>query len=55
MLLRGISDLINLGHFDPITQMIPLTVIPLSSAHCISQESEKVNNFNYSLEKTAKE
>ncbi len=37
MLFRGIQDMINLGHFDPITQMIPLTVIPLSSAHCSSQ------------------
>ena len=34
MLLRDIRDFINLGHFDPIIQMIPLTMIPLSSAHC---------------------
>ncbi len=34
MLLRGIWDLINLSHIDPIIQMIPLTMIPLSSAHC---------------------
>ena len=37
MLLRGIRDLINLSHFDPIIQMIPLIVIPLSVAHCIYQ------------------
>ncbi len=24
----------HLGQFDPINQMIPLTVIPLSCAHC---------------------
>jgi hypothetical protein len=34
MLLRDIRDLINLGHFDPIIRAIPLTVIPLSGAHC---------------------
>jgi hypothetical protein len=34
MLMRGIWDLINLSHFDPIIRMIPLTVIPLSGAHC---------------------
>jgi hypothetical protein len=33
--LNGIRDLINLSHFDPIIRMIPLTVIPLSGAHCI--------------------
>jgi hypothetical protein len=36
MLLGGIWDLINLSHFYPIIQMIPLTVIPLS-AHCTSK------------------
>ncbi len=30
MLLRGIWDLVNLSHFDPIIRMIPLTMIPLS-------------------------
>jgi hypothetical protein len=30
MLFRYIWDLFNLGQFDPIYQMIPLTVIPLS-------------------------
>jgi hypothetical protein len=35
MLLRGTRDLINLSHFDSIIRMIPLTVIPLSGAHCI--------------------
>jgi hypothetical protein len=34
MLLRGIRDLINLSHFDPIIRMIPLIVIPLSGALC---------------------
>ena len=34
MPLRDIWNLINLGHFDPINWMIPLTVIPLSSTHC---------------------
>ena len=28
-------DLFNFSQFEPINQIIPLTVIPLSSAHCI--------------------
>ena len=36
MLLRGIRDLNNVSHFDPIIQMIPLIVIPLSGTHCIT-------------------
>jgi hypothetical protein len=31
--MRDIWYLFNLGQFDPINQMIPLTVIPLSGAH----------------------
>jgi hypothetical protein len=40
MLLRSIRDLINLGHFDPIIQMIPLTVIPLRGAHCSTLQNK---------------
>jgi hypothetical protein len=35
VLLIGNRDLINLSHFDPIIRMVPLTMIPLSRAHCI--------------------
>jgi len=31
---KGNWDLINLSQLDPINQMIPLTVIPLSGPHC---------------------
>jgi hypothetical protein len=34
MLLRDILDLFNLALFNPINQMILLTVIPQSGAHC---------------------
>ncbi len=34
MLLRDICDFFNLGQFDPINQMIPLIMIPLSRVHC---------------------
>ena len=34
MLLRDIWDLFNLSQFDPINQMIPLTLISLSRARC---------------------
>ncbi len=37
MLLRDNWDLINLGQFDPINQIIPLTMIPLSGAHRIKE------------------
>ncbi len=37
MLLRDNWDLINLGHFDPINQIIPLTMIPLSVAHRLKE------------------
>jgi hypothetical protein len=33
MLLKGIRDLINLSHFDPIIRMIPL-----SGAHCSTKD-----------------
>ena len=49
MLLRGIRDLINLGHFDPIIQMIPLTVIPLSGAHCIFKSGSLVSFETFNL------
>ena len=45
MLLKGIRDLINLSHFDPIIRMIPLTVIPLSGAHCSWQEINAFKHF----------
>jgi hypothetical protein len=35
MLLRAFLDMFNLGQFDPINQVIPLTMIPLSVAHCV--------------------
>jgi hypothetical protein len=41
MLLRGMRDLINQSHFDPIIRMIPLTVIPLSGAHCTTLSFDK--------------
>jgi hypothetical protein len=36
MLLKDNEDLIDLGQFDPINQLIPLSVISLSVAHCIN-------------------
>ena len=43
--------LVNLVKFDPINQMIPLTVIPLSSAHfisffiCLQEDTMKLSDF----------
>ncbi len=45
MPLEDIWDLINLGWFDPINQMILLTVIPLSGAHCIIKISFMTNKL----------
>ncbi len=42
MQLRDIWDFINLGQFDPINRMIPLTVIPLSSAHIINYSGRRL-------------
>jgi hypothetical protein len=44
MLLRDVWNLLSLGQFDPMNQMLSLTVIPLSGAHCISvvNQQEKV-------------
>ena len=36
MLLKDNEDLIDLGQFDPINQLIPFSVISLSVAHCIN-------------------
>jgi hypothetical protein len=36
MLLRDIWDLFSMVQFDPINQMILLTMIPLSSTHCVN-------------------
>ncbi len=44
MLLRDILGLLNLGQFDPINQMIQLTVTPLSRAHCIFKLPKTVSN-----------
>jgi hypothetical protein len=44
MLLRDIWGLLNLGQFDPINQMIQLTVTPLSRAHCIFKLPRTVSN-----------
>ena len=45
ILLRGIRDLINLSDFDHIILMIPLTLIPLSGAHCIRKYNS--NRFSF--------
>ncbi len=34
MLLRDIWDWFNMGHFNPINQMITLIMIPFSGVHC---------------------
>ena len=54
MLFRGSLDVFNLGQFDPINQMIPITVIPLSFAHVfkifwtsLSRFKMKMFFFNY--------
>ncbi len=44
MLLRDIWGLLNLGQFDPINQMIQLTVTPLSRALCIFKLPRTVSN-----------
>jgi hypothetical protein len=51
MLWSDIWDMFSLGHFDPIKQMIPLTVIPLSGAHFTYKSNYEITVFNvqYSL------
>jgi hypothetical protein len=57
-LLRDIWDFFNLGQFDPISQMIPLTVIPLIGNHCtvilllLASEPDKTDTSTKSTEKT---
>ena len=41
----AIERQLGVDQFDPINQMIPLTVIPLSGAHCISNIAGKLFLF----------
>jgi hypothetical protein len=47
MLLRDIWGLFDLGQFDPINQMILLTMIPLSGIHCSIASIHMSLLFNY--------
>ncbi len=46
MLLRGIRDLINLSHFDPIIRMIPLTVC-WARLICLFQVNRNINQREF--------